>query len=219
MRPSWRFLAALVHVGRALPATLSRGSERVMAARRVRRLDANTPAREAAVAPLSLSMTMSRTTFLSDGQSQTTVVTVGAGTQAPASTPPSTPSTHPQTLQNTSPPFDPKHAVPVVPIVAAACALALLGSLALLYFFCCFRRQRLAVCQNDTKAQAQLDLEIPTSAAADAPGPGGRSFSHMTFSAPYVVPQSSTSPSTAAPSTVSVGQQYRTAPVVGRRYR
>ncbi|KAJ6601192.1 hypothetical protein DFH09DRAFT_1127090 [Mycena vulgaris] len=147
-----------------------------------------------------ISVSMSTFTFISNGQTETSAIPIA---QTSASLTPPTPSE--SSIPTTSSPF------PILPIVAGGGGLVVV--ILSVVVFVCFRRHRRALAASRKTTEAKLDVEIPP----DAPNPsGGRTFSRLTFSAPYTFPQSPISPSTAAPSTVSIGQQYHTAPA-GRR--
>ncbi|KAF7302537.1 hypothetical protein HMN09_00888100 [Mycena chlorophos] len=102
------------------------------------------------------------------------------------------------------------HSFPVIPIAVAAGGTAIL--LVLLLIILIYRCRRL---RQPRRAAPLEGSPLGTEVGRRTPGPAdARSFSRMTFSAPYVLPRSPTSrsASTAAPSTVSIGQQYRVSP-------
>ncbi|KAJ7492027.1 hypothetical protein FB451DRAFT_514349 [Mycena latifolia] len=132
----------------------------------------------------SLFTTVTTSSFVSEGQIKTTVIPI---TLTSASLIPYIPS------QTSAP--TPKSSLPILPIAAAAGGLVIILLIALGVF--CLQRRRMLAARR-TKVDPQLDLEIPPAPSAS----GIRTFSRLTFTAPYVVPQSD-SQSTAAASTVS----------------
>ncbi|KAJ7919377.1 hypothetical protein B0H13DRAFT_252381 [Mycena leptocephala] len=103
----------------------------------------------------------------------------------------------------------PKSSLPILPYAAGGGGLIAVILLVTLWLLC-RRRRRVAALRRSTVVEKQrpnLDSELPR-----ARGGPSRTFSRLTFSAPYVLPGSDGAASTAAPSTVSIGQQYRTAP-------
>ncbi|KAK7063685.1 hypothetical protein R3P38DRAFT_3164676 [Favolaschia claudopus] len=170
------------------------------------------------VQTISLSTSLSPSFVTSDGQTQTTLVPVT--TLVFESLVPYIPSQSAQdavfpsqsAIYNTH-----KSSIPIIPIVAVAGGglTAIIAGVALCLIF--HRRRRKASLRWRTVIQAHgppdLDLELPR----DENRVDSRTFSRLTYSAPYVVPQSSVGlASIAAPSTVSIGQQYQTVRVPRR---
>ncbi|KAF7302942.1 hypothetical protein MKEN_01256700 [Mycena kentingensis (nom. inval.)] len=105
---------------------------------------------------------------------------------------------------------------PIIPVVAGGGGAVIALLLFVIYILLRRRRKRprepARVARLDLAPEMELgpvnseDREQPTG------GRGTRSFSRLTFTAPYVIPPASITLSTAAPSTVSIGQQYAVAP-------
>ncbi|KAJ7146356.1 hypothetical protein C8R44DRAFT_757244 [Mycena epipterygia] len=165
---------------------------------------------------VSLLTTVSTSFTVSNGQEESTVIpiTVTETFTSPSLPVSYIPSNTPvsYTPSNTPAPT-PKSSLPILPIAAAAGGLVFIIALVLPYLFL-RRRRRIAAARRDATAaesRPKLDLRLEMSPTTPSLS-GGRTFSRLTFSAPYVVPQSPVEGSTAAPSTVSIGQQYHTAP-------
>ncbi|KAJ7361058.1 hypothetical protein DFH08DRAFT_1031689 [Mycena albidolilacea] len=163
----------------------------------------------ALIETVSLSTSLSASLFTSNGQAETTSIPI---TLTFASLVPYLPSiaTDPPSATPTSP----KSSLPILPIAAAGgggLAFVILGVGVCL--LCRRRRRQRAALRRLTtlKGLPDLDSELPRGEI-----PGSRTFSRLTYSAPYVVPQSAGTLSIAAPSTVSIGQQYRTVRGPGR---
>ncbi|KAJ7762338.1 hypothetical protein DFH07DRAFT_956815 [Mycena maculata] len=109
----------------------------------------------------------------------------------------------------------------ILPLAAAVGGLVTIVFAVALCMFVRGRQRRRVVKIGRNQPEKKLRLDTAPLEALEAPAHtpsivGSRTFSRLTYSAPYVLPQSPISLSTAAPSTVSMGQQYGTAPVEGR---
>ncbi|KAJ7608789.1 hypothetical protein FB45DRAFT_1039457 [Roridomyces roridus] len=93
--------------------------------------------------------------------------------------------------------------LPVLPIAVVSACIVLV---ALLSAFYVLNRRRSLVRIGDNQRRLCLESQPLESEAEPAEG---RTFSRLTFTAPYVLPRSRASLSTAAPSTV-LGMQYPT---------
>ncbi|KAJ6520466.1 hypothetical protein C8R45DRAFT_61161 [Mycena sanguinolenta] len=96
--------------------------------------------------------------------------------------------------------------LPIIPIaVASGGGLVVITGMVALYLFFRRRRRRAALLCGRTTNPPDLDAEMPLGEIS-----GSRTLSQLTYSTPYAVPRSTITVSTAAPSTVSIGQQYLT---------
>ncbi|KAJ7157216.1 hypothetical protein C8R46DRAFT_1113815 [Mycena filopes] len=160
---------------------------------------------------LSTSSSTSIFTNSADGEALTTVVpviltfeTLVPYLPSDSASPPSQSAT--ATLRATS--------LPIIPIAAGGGGLVAVILVGVAYLVTRKRRSRTIIRHSTIKqVRPDLDSEFPS---PDRSNMGSRTFSRLTFSAPYVVPPSTSSPSIAAPSTVSIGRQYRIVPIRGR---
>ncbi|KAJ7819926.1 hypothetical protein B0H14DRAFT_1349905 [Mycena olivaceomarginata] len=166
----------------------------------------------ALIETVSLSTSLSASLFTSNGQAETTSIPI---TLTFASLIPYLPPNATNLPSEIETPTSSKSPLPILPIAAAGgggLALVILGVGVCLLCRRRRRRQRAALRHLTTlKGLPDLDSELPRGEI-----PGSRTFSRLTYSAPYVVPQSAGTLSIAAPSTVSIGQQYRTVRGPGR---
>ncbi|KAJ7070539.1 hypothetical protein C8F01DRAFT_382976 [Mycena amicta] len=170
----------------------------------IRDAPSSSAANPTVIESLSLFTTVSTVTFSIGGGVETFTATA---TQTVASLVPFNPT---QTLAaapiNTS--------FPVIPVAAAGGGVGLVLVLVSLFLLLQWRRRRRAPKRCAPLEGSPLEIELGRVTPANPTAP--RSFSRLTFSAPYVLPRSPTSHSTAPPSTISVGQQYHVAPSGGR---
>jgi len=168
------------------------------------------------VETVSLSTSLSASFFISDGLIETTSipVTLTFASLVPylpsesldtADLPSESPDTADLPSESTK---TPKSSLPILPIAAGGGGLVVVILGVIAWLLCRRRRRRAALRRRMTvKGPPDLDSEMPRGELA-----GSRTFSRLTYTAPYTVPRSAGTLSTAAPSTVSIGQQYRTAP-------
>ncbi|KAJ7045087.1 hypothetical protein C8F04DRAFT_1174076 [Mycena alexandri] len=212
MRSSrWSFAALAVFLSQ-FQSTLSAVSAKVASDGGIARIRGLKSPRDAfSNVSLSTSSSTSLST-LSDGEVLTTVVPV---TLTFATLVPYLPS-YTSYLPSQSAAATPKPAsLPIIPIAAGGGGLVAIVLVVILYMLSRRRRRRKAIRHSTIKplVRPDLDSEFPQ---PDRSNMASRTFSRLTFSAPYVVPPSTSNPSIAAPSTVSIGRQYRIAPIRGR---
>ncbi|KAJ7762340.1 hypothetical protein DFH07DRAFT_408097 [Mycena maculata] len=162
---------------------------------------------------VSFSTTTTTSFFTSNGQIETTTMPITVIAFAtlvpylPSSPAPSATSASPS---QTKPP--PLPILPIAVAVGGGGLVALILAAALYVFLRRRRRRPVRIGRNQPQTKLCLNtvpLETLDSPLAHEPNNGSRTFSRLTFSAPYVIPHSPVSPSTAAPSTVSIRQQYQ----------
>ncbi|KAJ7508485.1 hypothetical protein B0H11DRAFT_1902109 [Mycena galericulata] len=156
----------------------------------------------ALIESVSFQTTTSTSVFTSNGQTETTTIPITI--TAFESLVPYLPSETPETPEPPAPTKS-RSTFPVLAITAAAGGLVAVLLATALYVYIRQRRRRPVRIGSDQK----LCLNTVPLDTLDVPAHGTRTFSRLTFSAPYVLPQSPANPSTAAPSTVSMGQQYQ----------
>ncbi|KAF7347298.1 hypothetical protein MVEN_01485100 [Mycena venus] len=144
-----------------------------------------------------LSTSLSASFFTSNGQTQTTSIPV---TLAFATLVPYLPSESADAAElpsaSSNPTPTPKLSFPILPVAAGGGGLVVVVILGITALLLCRRRRRKAALHRRmmVKIQPNLDSELPRGELA-----GSRTFSRLTYSAPYVVPQSAGTLSTAAP--------------------
>ncbi|KAJ7200230.1 hypothetical protein B0H12DRAFT_548051 [Mycena haematopus] len=159
----------------------------------------------ALILTVSLSTSLSASLFTYNGQAETTSIPLTLTLTNLVPYVPSEAADAANPASETGTNTAPKSSLPILPIAAGGGGLAVLIVAVALYLLCRRRRRKALRCGTTVKTHPDLDAELPRGEI-----PGSRTFSRLTYTAPYVVPQSTRTVSTAAPSTVSIGQQYRT---------